>query len=151
MNISSILVWCVSRSVNHQSFYNSSWGGHGYVRYLFQTKVMDLPTFPDLSTLKGRWSLNWHIRVSLHLSVGCLCLDPCVSCLNTMAPWSPPENVRHAGSWEVSPLSHQPGTHTTPDLSAVQPLTASHIKGGPASAESSAADRKRWTGADLLA
>lgn len=34
------------------------------------------------------------------------------------------ENVRHAGSWDVSPQSHQTG-NTIPDLS---PLTTSDIK-----------------------
>lgn len=78
-----------------------------------------------------------------------------VSCGNTTAPPSLLENLRHAGSWEVSPLNHQTG-NTILDLSPVQPLTSSDIKekaegGVPASAEGVAFDRNRWTGADLLA
>lgn len=78
-----------------------------------------------------------------------------VSCGNTTAPPSLLENLRHAGSWEVSPLSHQTG-NTIPDLSPVQPRTTSDIKekaegGVPASAEGVAFDRIRWTGADFLA
>lgn len=48
------------------------------------------------------------------------------SCV-TAAPPSPLENVKHAGSWEVSPLSPQPG-NTTPDLRPVQSLNTSDIK-----------------------
>lgn len=74
---------------------------------------------------------------------------------NTMTPPSLLENLRHAGSWEVSPLNHQTG-NTIPDLSPVQPLTTSDIKekaegGVPAPAEGVAFDRNRWTGTDLLA